>query len=193
MLTTERIKELRDQTGISIMQCKKALEEAKGDFEQAIVILRKQGAVAAEKKAGRTLGAGAIAAYIHGNGGVGAMVELSCETDFVSKNEEFKALAYDIAMQVAATSPEFLKSEDITESAKVAATAVFEKEVLGKPKELRDKIMTGKLEAYFAEKVLVNQPFIKNPELKISTLIQNAVQKFGEKIELARFVRFSVK
>jgi elongation factor Ts len=192
MISTETIKDLRDRTGISVMQCKKALEEAEGDIEKALIILRKKGAAAAEKKADRALGAGVVAAYVHGNGNVGAMVELSCETDFVSNNADFKALAYDIAMHVAATNPQFLKKEDITEEAKKIASEVFAKEVEGKPENLKEKILAGKLDAYFADKVLLEQPFIKNPEVTIGSLVQSAVQKFGEKTEIARFARFSV-
>jgi len=192
MITTEQIKTLRDSTGISVMQCKKALEEAGGDSEKALVILRKKGGDIAAKKADRTLGAGVISAYIHGNGSVGAMVELSCETDFVSKNSDFKALAYDIAMHVAASSPLYLKAEDVAESEKAKAREVFAKEVEGKPATIQDKIMQGKLASYFGEKTLLEQPFIKNPELTIKGLIDSGIQKFGEKIEVARFTRFSV-
>ena|SRR3989344_5246747 len=192
MISTEQIKTLRDSTGISVMQCKKALEEAGGDSEKALVILRKKGGDIAAKKADRTLGAGVISAYIHGNGSVGAMVELSCETDFVSKNSDFKALAYDIAMHVAASSPLYLKAEDVAESEKAKAREVFAKEVEGKPATIQDKIMQGKLASYFGEKTLLEQPFIKNPELTIKGLIDSGIQKFGEKIEVARFTRFSV-
>lgn len=191
-ITTEQVKELRDKTGISIMQCKKALEEAGGDMEKALVILQKKGAEIASKKSDRTLGAGTIASYIHSNGAVGAMVELVSETDFVSKNAEFKTLAYDIAMHVAASKPEFLNKDEIDETAKKNATEVFQKEVEGKPKEMKAKILEGKLNSYFADKILLEQPFIKNPELTINQLVQNAIQKFGEKIEVARFARFAV-
>ncbi len=192
MISTDQVKALRDQTGISVMQCKKALEEAGGDSEKALVILRKKGGDIAAKKADRTLGAGVVAAYIHGNGSVGAMVELSCETDFVSKNEGFKALAYDIAMHVAASSPLYLKPEDVTDAEKAKAREVFAKEVEGKPAAIQDKIMQGKLASYFGEKTLLEQPFIKNPELTIKGLIDSGIQKFGEKIEVSRFARFSV-
>lgn len=191
-ITTEQIKSLRDATGISVMQCKKALEEAGGDSEKALIILRKKGGDIALKKADRTLGAGVVAAYIHGNGSVGAMVELSSETDFVAKNEAFKALAYDIAMHVAALNPLYLKTEDVAESEKVKAREVFAKEVEGKPVAIQDKIMQGKLAAYFGEKTLLEQSFIKNPELTIKGLIDSGIQKFGEKIEVARFTRFNV-
>lgn len=192
MITTEEVKALRDKTGVSIMQCRKALEEAGGDMEKAIIILQKKGSDIAEKKADRELKAGAIQSYIHGLGNVGAIVELSCETDFVAKNEEFKALAYDIAMHVAATDPEFLRMEDVTEDSKKKAMEVFEKEVEGKPEEMKAKIIEGKLASYFKDKVLLDQEFIKNPELTIRDLVNNATQKFGERIEIRRFVRFSV-
>lgn len=192
MVTTDLIKELRDATGVSVMQCKKALEEAGGDKAKALVILKKKGAEAAAKKGDRTLAAGVVVAYVHSTGSVGAMVELACETDFVSKNPEFKALAYDIAMHIAASKPEFLKKEDITEADKAVASSVFEKEVEGKPAEMKAKILEGKLAAYFADRVLLEQPFIKNPELTVGGLISQAVQKFGEKTELVRFARFGV-
>ncbi|OHA16969.1 MAG: hypothetical protein A3H57_03435 [Candidatus Taylorbacteria bacterium RIFCSPLOWO2_02_FULL_43_11] len=193
MFTTEDVKKLRDQTGISIMQCRKALEEAGGNFDKATLILRKKGADVAAKKADRTLAAGVVASYIHGNGGIGSMVELYCETDFVSGNEDFKKLAYDIAMHVAASNPEFLKADDITEDAKNLAKEVFQKEVEGKPADMKAKILDGKLKAYFSERVLLDQPFIKNPELSVRGLIEGAVQKFGEKIEIGKFTRFSIK
>lgn len=192
MITTEQIKNLRDSTGISVMQCKKALEESGGDMEKALIILRKKGGDIAAKKADRVLGSGVISAYIHGNGSVGAMVELSCETDFVAKNEEFKAMAYDIAMHVAALNPDYLKQEDVPEDAKAKAREVFAKEVEGKPVAIQEKIMQGKLGAYFGEKTLLEQQFIKNPELTIKSLVESGIQKFGEKMEVARFTRFGV-
>ena len=192
MVTTDVIKKLRDETGVSVMQCKKALEEAGGDVAKAMVILKKKGADAAAKKADRTLNAGVIAAYIHATGNVGAMVEIACETDFVAKNPEFKQLAYDIAMHITASKPEFLKKEDITKEARDLASSVFEKEVEGKPKEMKEKILEGKLAAYFGERVLLEQPFIKNPDATIAGLIAGAVQKFGEKTEIIRYVRFGV-
>jgi len=193
MISTEEVKKLRDRTGLSIMQCKKALEEAGGDMEKAIVILQKKSGDIALKKSDRSLGAGTVESYIHAGGTVGAIVELSSETDFVAKNAEFKALAYDIAMQVAATDPKFLKMEDITAEAKKTASEVFKREVADKPKDMQEKIMEGKLSAYFGEQTLLEQSFIKNPELKIKDLISGAVQKFGERIEIRRFVRFSTQ
>lgn len=191
-ITTEQVKGLRDQTGISVMQCKKALEEAGGDVEKALVILRKKSGELASKKADRTFAAGTIQAYVHATGRVGAMVELVCETDFVSGNDEFKALARDIAMHVTASNPKFVKSTDIDEGARETAKSVFAEEVKGKPAEMQAKILEGKLNTYFADMVLMNQPFIKNPDLTIEALVAAAVQKFGEKIEVARFTRFAV-
>lgn len=192
MITTEQIKALRDSTGISVMQCKKALEEAQGDVEKALILLKKKGADIANKKSDRTLGAGVIASYIHSNGLVGALVELACETDFVANNQEFKTLAYDIAMHVVASNPKYLKSTDITEEAKVKAKEVFAKEIEGKPAAMQEKIMQGKLQSFFGEATLLDQPFIKNPDMTVEGLVQSAIQKFGEKIEIGRFARFGV-
>lgn len=192
MVTTDIIKRLRDETGVSVMQCKKALEEAGGDFAKAIVILKKKGADAAAKKSDRMLNAGIIASYVHATGTTGAMVELACETDFVAKTPEFKQLAYDIAMHIVALRPEFIKREDITKEAKDLAMSVFEKDVLDKPKEMREKILEGKLVAYFADRVLHEQKFIKNGDQTILELINAYVQKFGEKTEIVRFVRYGV-
>lgn len=192
MVTTEQIKELRNKTGISIGQCKNALEEAGGDMEKAIVILSKKGGDIAAKKSDRTLNAGVVATYIHNGGKVGAMVELLCETDFVAKNEEFQKIAYDIAMQIAATNPTFKTKEDIADEDKKKAIEVFEEEVKDKPEEMREKILEGKLTSYFKEKILLEQSFIKNPETTIGGLIEGAVQKFGERTELGRFSRFEI-
>jgi len=191
-ITTELIKELRDITKVSVMQCKKALEETGGDIEKAKIILRKQSAKTADKKADRALGAGVISSYIHGNGSVGSMIELLCETDFVAKNEDFKKLAYEIAMQVAATAPEFVTKEQIKDEDKVKATELFREEAKDKPEAMREKIVEGKLSAYFAEKTLIDQPYIKNPDQTIKGLIEEATLKFGEKIIVGKIDRFSI-
>lgn len=191
-ITMDQVKALREKTGgISIMQCKKALEEAGGDEEKAIVLLRKKGAEIAAKKGDRTFAAGAVQAYIHSNGTIGAMVELSTETDFVANNPEFKALAYDIAMHASATNPQFIAKEEVNEEAKVKAMEVFKGEVEGKPENLKEQILAGKLDAYFKDSILLEQPYIKNPELTIQQLIDNATQKFGERIQVTRFARFN--
>lgn len=191
-ITTERVKQLRDRTGISVMQCRKALEEAEGDIEKAEVLLRKRSQGAAEKKSDRELGAGAIGSYLHGTE-IGAMVLLSCETDFVARNEEFPQLARELAMQVAATNPTYLTTEDISEEARAAALAVFTAEVADKPSDMREKILDGKMQSYFRDMVLMEQPFIKDESKTIRTLIQEASQKFGERVEVTKFTRFSAR
>ncbi|MDP3646092.1 MAG: elongation factor Ts [bacterium] len=193
MATTEEIKALRDETGVSIMQCKKALEEAGGDMAKAKVILRKQSSIAAGKKADRVLGAGVAAAYTHAGGAVVGAVVLACETDFVSKNEEFVKLAYNIAMHVAAMGPQFKSKEDVKESDIAAAREVFEKEAVNVPEVMREKAVAGKIDSYLKERVLLEQPYVKDPEITVRVLIDTYVQKFGEKIEVARFERLSVK
>lgn len=192
-ITTEMIKALRDETAVSVMQCKKALEEAGGDMEKAKVILRKISAATASKKADRELGAGIAAAYVHAGGTVVGAVVLSCETDFVSRNEAFGALARDIAMHVAAMAPQFKSRDDVQESDIAAAKAVFAGEVGNVPEDKREKALEGKLNSYLADKVLLDQPFVKNPDMTVRQLIDSYVQKFGERIEVIRFERLSVK
>jgi elongation factor Ts len=191
-ISTETIKVLRDKTGVSIMQCKKALEEAEGDMDKAEVILRKRSGAAADKKADRDLGAGAIGVYVH-EGAIGAMVLLSCETDFVARNDEFPTLAREIAMQVAATNPTYLSDADIAPEALEAAKAVFKAEVADKPTDMQEKILEGKMASYFKDQVLMNQPFIKDEGKTIRDLITEASQKFGERVEVTKFVRLSAR
>jgi elongation factor Ts len=191
-ITTDIIKELRDKTGVSVMQCKKALEEANGDLAQAEVILKKHSAASAEKKADRELGAGAIGSYIH-EGAVGAMVLLSSETDFVAKNPDFAALAREIAMQVAATDPKYATTEEIDPESRAAAQAVFEKEVEGKPEDMKAKILEGKMASYFRDQVLLEQPFIKDETKTVRQLLNEATQKFGERVLVTRFARLSTR
>ena len=192
-ITTDIIKNLRDETGVSIMQCKKALEEAGGDLEKAKIILRKQSAAIARKKSDRELGAGIVAAYTHAGGSVVGAVVLACETDFVSKNEEFGKLAYDIAMHVAAMAPQFRSRDDVKEEDIKSAREVFEKEAIAVPEAARAKAVEGKLNSYLSEKVLLEQLFVKDPNITIRGLIESATQKFGEKIEVTRFERLAVK
>jgi elongation factor Ts len=192
-ITTELIKALRDETGISVMQVKKALEEAGGDTEKAKVILRKTSAAIAAKKGDRELGAGVAAAYVHAGGTVVGAVVLSCETDFVSKNEEFSKLAYDIAMHVAAMKPVFKSKDDVTEDSLRAAKEVFASEAANVPEAKRDIAIQGKLDAYISERALMEQPFVKNGDVTIRELLAQAVQKFGERVEITRFERLSVK
>lgn len=193
-ITTEDIKLLREETGVSIMQCKKALEEAEGDMEKARMILRKISATVASKKSERTLGAGMIGSYVHANKKMGTVVELFCETDFVAQNPEFVQAANDLAMHITAMAPEFTKASDIDEASSAKAKAFFEEEIASsdKPAEIKEKILQGKLNDFFAEKTLMNQPFVKNPDITIEQLINDLIQKTGEKIEIGKFNRLSV-
>ena len=192
-ITSDQVKELRDMTGISVMQCKAALEEAGGDIQKALLILSKKSGQIAAKKGDRTRGAGAVSSYIHATKEVGSMVVLRSETDFVSKNEEFVNLAREIALQVAASNPQYVKREDIPEEKLAEFKNLFVKEVEGKPENMKETILSGKLDAYLKGVVLLEQSYIKDPEKTIRQLLENAVQKFGERVEVEKFVRYSVK
>lgn len=192
-ISSADIKALREQTGISVMQCKKALEEAEGDMEKALIILKKKRSEAADKKSDRELGAGAVGVYGHNTNEVAAMVLLASETDFVSKNEEFVALARDIAMHVTATNPRYLSRDDIDAAELEKAKEVFSDEIKDKPADMQEQILEGKLTAYFKEQILLEQPFVKNPEQTISEMVKGAVQKFGENVQIIDFKRLSVK
>ncbi len=193
-ITTEMIKELRDITKVSIMQCKKALEEADGDMEKATMLLRKSSAASAAKKGDRTLGAGVIGSYVHTTNRLGAMVELQCETDFVAQNPEFIALAHDIALHISAMNPEFATAEEIDAEQTEKARAFFLEEMasIDKPADIKEKILAGKMNDYFAEKTLANQPFVKNPDQTIADLVNLLVQKTGERIMVGKFTRFEI-
>lgn len=192
-ITSAAIKELRDQTGISVMQCKKALEEAGGDKEKALIILKQKRKEAADKKSDRELGAGTVGVYIHNTGEVAAMVLLASETDFVSKNEGFVSLAKDIAMHIAAQNPKFISRAEVSEEAINKAREVFAEDIKDKPADMQEKIMEGKLSNYFKEQILLEQPFIKNPDTTIGEMVDGAVQKFGENVSIVEFKRLSVK
>lgn len=192
-ISSTQIKELRDQTGISVMQCKKALEEAGGDMAKALIILKKKRSEAAEKKSDRELGAGTVGVYVHNTNEVAAMVLLASETDFVAKNEEFVALAREIAMQVAAQNPKYISREDVNEEEINKAKEVFAAEVKDKPADMQEKILAGKLDSYFSDKILLEQPFIKNPDTTIGEMVTGAIQKFGENISIVEMKRLSVK
>jgi len=193
MISAETVKKLRDRTGVSVMQCKKALEEAGGNMEKAIEILSRKSADIARKKGDRALGAGSVASYVHGNGQIGSLVLLSCETDFVSKNEEFKALARDIAMHATATRPEYISRADVSEAALAQLREVFAPEAADKPEGIREKVIEGKINSRLAELVLLEQAFIKDDSKTIQGLIDAASQKFGERIVVSKCVYFSVK
>jgi elongation factor Ts len=192
-MSTEQLQQLRQQTGAGVMDVKKALEEADGDYDKALEALRKNGAAAAAKKAGREAGEGVIMSYIHMDR-IGVLVELNCETDFVARTDDFKALAKDLAMQVASMDPQYVKKEDIPaeviEKEKEVYSAQLAEE--GKPADVMEKILTGKIEKYAKEVCLMDQKFFKNEEQTIEQLIHEAVGKLGENIQVSRFVRFSL-
>ncbi len=188
------IKELREKTDAGIMDCKEALNEANGDFAKAEEILRKKGVARATKRANREVSEGIIEAYIHTNSKIGVLLYLGCETDFVAKNEEFKELAHDIAIQIAASNPKFVSPDNIPEEdlekekKEVAESFKDEK----KPKEILDKIIAGKLKKHCAEISLIKQALVKDPEKTIEDLIIEKSSKFGEKIEVRKFVRYEI-
>lgn len=192
-ITSSQVKQLRDATGISVMQCRKALEEAEGDMDKALIILKKKRSEAAEKKSDRELGAGAVGVYTHNTNEVAALVLLASETDFVSKNEEFVTLAKEIAMQVAAQNPKFINRSEVSDEVLQKAREVFEAEIGDKPAEMKEKILEGKLSSYFKDQVLMEQSFIKNPDTTIGEMVNGAIQKFGENITIAEIKRISVK
>ena len=187
------IKELRDTTGISVMQCKKALEEAGGDMEKATIILKKKRSEAADKKSDREIGAGAVGMYMHNTNEVAALVKLGCETDFVAKNEAFVELANEIAMHVAAMDPKYIARDEVPAEAIEKAKEVFAGEVADKPADMQEKIMEGKLASYFKDQILLEQAFVKNPEQTIAEMVSGGVQKFGENITVAEISRVAVK
>ncbi|MGH7141750.1 MAG: elongation factor Ts [Minisyncoccia bacterium] len=192
-ITAELVKELRDKTGVSVMQCKKALEEAGGDVNKAIDVLSRKSADVAKKKGSRELAAGAVACYLHAGAQVGAMVLVSSETDFVSRNPEFQLLAREIAMHAAAMRPQYVRREDVSMQALQELRDLFEPDAADKPAGVREKVVEGKVLARLGELVLLEQPFIKDPGKKIATLLDGASQKFGERIEISRCTVFSVK
>ena len=192
-ITTQQVKDLREKTGVSIMQCKKALEEAQGDVRGAMVVLRKEAGVTALKKGERDLKAGVVEAYIHNTKKIGAMVMLSCETDFVAKNKEFVDLAREIAMQVAATAPKYMSRTEIDEGEQSSLQEIFEREAKSKSAEVSKKIIEGKFDAHFKEVALLEQLCIKDSERTVQDLIDEAVQKFGERIKLIKFTRYALR
>jgi elongation factor Ts len=194
-LDLKLITSLREKTGAGIVECKSALTEAAGDIEKAIEILRKKGEIkAAKKSAERTAKEGLVHAYIHQSGKVGAMIELSCETDFVARNEEFQELAHDLAMQVVATNPLYISPSDVPEEliAKEKEIYLGEVKAQGKPQAVVDKIIEGKISKYFEDICLLRQPFIKDEGVTIEELINQKIAKIGEKIEVRRFARFEI-
>ncbi|GAB6180674.1 translation elongation factor Ts [Desulfotomaculum defluvii] len=193
-ISASMVKELRERTGAGMMDCKKALTEVAGDMEKAIEYLREKGLAAAAKKAGRIAAEGIIESYIHGGGRIGVLVEINCETDFVAKNEDFRALAKDVAMQIAAAKPEFVRREEVSTEKIEKEKEILRAQALneGKPEKIVEKMVEGRIEKYFKEVCLLEQPFIKDPDKTVQHVINEIVSKIGEKIDVRRFARYEV-
>lgn len=188
------IQELRSITGVGMMDCKKALEEAGGDLVKAEDILRKQGAIKAAKKAKRSTSQGIITSYIHAGGKVGVLLELNCETDFVARNEQFQALAHELCLHIAAANPLYISQKNISEEVLNKEKEIYKEQVSteSKPSNIVDKIVEGKLAKFYEEVCLLNQPYIKDQDQTIEELIQSAIQKIGENIVVAKFTRYQI-
>ena len=190
-ISAKLVKELRDITGAKMMDCKRALQEADGNIEKAQEILRKKGQADAKKKAGRITSQGAIGSYIHG-GKIGVLLELNCETDFVARNEEFKTLLKDLCMHIAAANPQYISRDEVPEEIINKEKEVYKAQIKNKPEKVIEKIIDGKLNAFFKEICLLEQPFVKDDKQTIGNLIESKVQKTGENITIARFVRWEL-
>ena len=193
-IKAQDVKVLRERTGAGMMDCKKALAECEGDMEKAVDFLRQKGIANAEKRAGRAMGEGTIQSYIHSNGKIGVMVELGCETDFVAKNEQFVELARNIAMHIAAANPLGLCAEEIPADVVEREKAVYKAQAIemGKKEQFIDKIIEGRVEKFFKENCLLNQQYVKNPDITIQDLVTEMIGKIGENISIKRFARFQV-
>lgn len=192
MVDSKTVMQLRAQTGAGVLEAKKALEETDGDIDRAIEQLRKSGALKAAKKAERETKEGLVHAYIHGGGKVGVLVEVLCETDFVARNPEFEALAHDLAMQVAATSPLYVRPEDVPGELVEKEKSIYVEEVVGKPANIVEKIVQGKLDKWYSDVCLMRQAFIKDEDLTIEDVVKAKIAKLGENIQVRRFVRYSL-
>ncbi|MFO7496303.1 MAG: translation elongation factor Ts [Desulfobacterales bacterium] len=193
-ISAQTVKELREKTGVGMMDCKKALAESDGDMEKAVEFLRKKGLATAQKRAGRATSEGIVQSYIHMGGKIGVLVEVNCESDFVAKNEDFQGFAKNIAMHIAAANPVGIAPEDVP-------AAVVEKEMeiyrgqaqeMGKPEKMLDKIAEGKMAKFFKDNCLLNQPYVRDPNLTITDLLNETIAKIGENISIRRFARFQI-
>jgi len=190
-ISAELVKELREKTGVGFMECKSALQEAKGDIEAAVTILRKRGLASLAKKSGRETKDGLIGAYIH-NGKIGVMLEVNCETDFVARNPDFQALVKDLAMHIAASDPRFISKEDVTEDVLAHEREIYTEQAraTGKPEHVLAKIVEGQMSKYYATACLLEQPFVKDPSISVREHIAAHIQKIGENIQVRRFIRY---
>ncbi|WP_038055513.1 translation elongation factor Ts [Thermodesulfobacterium hydrogeniphilum] len=193
-ISLELIKQLRERTAAGFSDCKKALEEAGGDIEKAVDILRKRGLAIAAKRAGKEASEGVIAAYIHSNKKIGVLVEVNCETDFVARTDEFQEFAHNVAMQIAATNPIAVSRDQVPQEILEREKKIYEEQLResGKPENIIPKIIEGKLEKFYKENVLLEQDFIKNPEITVQDLLNELIAKTGEKIVIKRFCRYQI-
>jgi elongation factor Ts len=191
-VSADQVKNLRDRTGAGFMECKAALTEANGDIEEATTILRKRGLAQAARKAGRSTSQGSVGSYIHMGGKIGVLVEVNCESDFVARTDQFAALVKEIAMHIAAADPKYVRREDVPPQVLEKEREIYRAQFAGKPVDKVDKIVEGKLDSYYSQVVLVDQPSIRDSAVKVSQIIAEATAKMGENITVARFARFKV-
>lgn len=194
MVDASTVKELRERTGAGMMDCKKVLVETNGDIEKAIEVLREKGLAAAAKKAGRIASEGIVEAYIHGGGRIGVLIEVNSETDFVAKNADFRAFVKDMAMQVAATNPMYVSRDEVDPAVIEKEKEIFRQQALneGKPEKIVDKMVEGRVEKYYKEICLLEQPFVKNPDMTVQVLLNSMIAKIGENLSIRRFTRYEM-
>lgn len=193
-IAATQVKELRLATGAGIMECKSALEEAQGDMERAVAVLRERGIAKADRKAGRAAAEGLVVAYIHPGGRIGVLLELNCESDFVARNDHFQALAKDLAMHVAAMNPLYLRPEDVPEAVLEEERRILRVQTAdsGKPPQVVERIVEGRLQKFFSEVCLMNQPFVKDPEQTVERVVKGTISTIGENIVVRRFARYQI-
>ncbi|MFQ5768312.1 MAG: translation elongation factor Ts, partial [Acidobacteriota bacterium] len=193
-ISASQVKKLRERTGAGMMRCKSALVESAGDLDKAIIVLRKRGLAASAKKAGRTTAEGIVASYIHAGGKIGVMVEVNCETDFVAKTEAFQSLVRDVAMHIAAASPQVISRDQVDPDAVKAESQIVREQALasGKPEKVVERIVEGRMDRFFQDICLLEQSFVKDPDKNVQSLLHEAIGKLGENICIRRFVRFGL-
>jgi len=193
-ISADQVRALREKTGVGLMDCKEALKASSGDMDKAVDYLREKGLAKAQKRVGRAATEGTVAVYVHMGGKIATMVEVNCETDFVAKTDQFQAFSKDVAMQVTAANPTYVKREDVPEEVKRKEREIYRKQAKesGKPDKILDKIAEGKLEKFFQEVCLLEQPFIKNPDVTVRGLLEDLISKMGENILIRRFVRYQL-
>jgi elongation factor Ts len=193
-VSANMVKELREKTGAGMMDCKKALSETGGDFQKALDYLRQKGLATAAKRAGRVASEGRVGSYIHAGGKIGVMVEVNCETDFVAKTDDFQAFAKDVAMHIAASNPAYIRREEVTEEVLEREKEIYRAQARDakKPEKVMEKIVEGKLEKFYSEVCLLEQAFVKDPDITIQDLLNGLIGKLGEKVEIRRFTRYQV-